>query len=308
MTDLKNKTRVALIRAWTVGLLHEREPIVLADSLEDDGRKQQKTIKTLIAEGYLTRDESHKPNPRLLATSKAYDAIPAAKIEVTIAKDVINAWDLNRCYGIAWEDLSSEGRKYVMENRAEFSLVDVDRYNNTETPFNPNDPNRSFERRTLYVRDAAYLADKAKRIYDAQFDQAFKANLAWGLKKLGIIEEVDADVFKAREDNNPMVGFGSFSSMTFGADPAKWGTDLKTSVEELRERIAKATRKANVLLAAEGKILAMGGWPVVLEKYSVLLTEALAKRTAKEKAEAQAEADTKADPHAGELPEPAHTH
>jgi len=260
-----------LVRAWTYTLLRKQDPKVWArvsaDSLEGDGRKQPKALKALEAEGFI-----HQGEKGWLATSRAYDEMIAVKPDVcALLNTARDEWAVKQVHGAFLDHLTHEERKYIVEHMSEYTLLESVGMGDAR-PFDFTSDVVLFGRGDLIVSDDSFVQAKATRLREIRFERAYKANLAWGLTELGIIQEVDADVFKAAGDGP--LGLGP-PSVVFGDDPVKWGEQATRGVERMREQIAKATRYANVLASAEVKIAAFGGWPVVLEAYKAKLVQAL---------------------------------
>lgn len=266
----------ALTRTWMTHLLRNCDPYVSASSIEEDGRKRVKALKEAISEGFLTVTE-RSSGAVYFATSKAYDATEATKPDLTtvVTLGAKRKWDIERTHGLPFDSLTIGERKFIVEHRADYTFLESVGMGDVR-PYD-FDVQKSYGRGDIIVQDEAFRKVKAEALYDARFEQAYKTNLAWGLVQLGIIAPVDADVFKARDEDAFAFSAASF---VFGSEPEKWSDDAGRGVITLREQIAKATRAANVLIEAQMKIQLFGGWAAVLTAYKAKITEALAKEDA----------------------------
>lgn len=281
MSDDMKKIYDNLAERWVNHILREveLEPI-RPDYLVDDGRKRERIMRVLTEEGFIQRE---KPGTPLLPTRKAYDAISAEKPDLT--KKVFDKPyppkdqnDLQRVPGVTWHELSLAERKWVAEHRDEYEYFhfDVNWAHQGKKPADRKDASAWFSfHKSMWLADAAYNTELERRQFEVRFNDARKQNLAWGLADQKLIEEIDADIFKSRgDDAGPFWGGGAYR---FGNDPAKWEEELKKQVSTARDEIAKLTRRANVLLATQGKILEAGGWEAFLKKYDERLLEELKK-------------------------------
>jgi hypothetical protein len=280
---LKPKARKALVNAWLVGLLCKEEPRLNADAVEADGRKARRILKDLEAAGYIERpkDWSTSRPEAWHATSRAFDEVVANKPDLCIPLKKYepakaDLWSVRRENGVFWSHLSEGERKYIVEHVSEYTFVEVK--HDGPVVVEP----RRLRLQDAQVQDQTFRDTKATLVFDVQFEKALREHLGWGLANLGLIAKADEDVFAARTDSPPL----HFSSnRMFGFKPEQWGEDAAKGLTTLREQIAKATRAANVLVEAEEKIQAFGGWEKVLAAYKDLLREALLKAIEKEKAE-----------------------
>ena len=128
-------------------------------------------------------------------------------------------------------------------------------------------------RYTLLVTDAAYTQARETFIFNKRVAYVRARNLAWGLGKLELTADVDADVFGTSDGT----GFFGRSDPAFGHDPSKWSAEADATVKACRAQIAEATRKANVIVAMQGRMQEFGGWDKFLAEYERLCVEAVKK-------------------------------
>lgn len=293
----------AVFYAWTRHLAYGVEPIISESQVEGDGRKVGKALANLIKDGYLTEKLSPhvKGRSRYFATPKAFDEVqeedPGIKAMTYKALgEKKHEHEAKQFCGLPVFPVAFTVRpngqvKYILTHKDEYEFVFANNYGATW-----DDPERCVPyvlgtKRVddvlgpyeLKVRPKGFALIMAETIHKLKFDRLYKTNLAWGLQQQGLIEPVDADVFTA--ENNSLRLFGGAASTGFGDEPKEWGRDSTRSVQTLRARIAEDTRRANVLLTTEQKILNAGGWDKVLAKYAGDLDKALREEEAKPEAE-----------------------
>jgi hypothetical protein len=282
MSDELQPYRVQFTETWVQRLIanHTNPSTTEPRYLIDDGRKRQRLWNELIAEGYIqVLDEKG------VITSKAFDEYASIKpdLEGKIprpenARRDQHFWETRP--GVQFDQLATAERKYVVTHPAEykfFSFNSAWAHQGTQPlTFGENmyqTGGRSNQ--NIWISDEAFTKMRDAAIYELHFYDLKRKNLAWALEELSIIEAVDKDCFKVRSDHG---FFHGGPSTDFGNAPDAWEKDLATSVETAREQIASMTRKANVLLKTQEKILAMGGWAKFHEAFDRLLHEYLQKK------------------------------
>jgi len=256
-----------------------------ASSIEPDGRKVNAAVRALFAEGYVT---SSKEEPgEYVITSLAYDQLLAEKPTFPVNTQAYNFEEkpgVNFTDSLDAKGLSMAGKKYIVENPGEYTCLVWDAYVKQVIgePFKPSDQARMHEtifgdrstRYTLLVTDAAYTQARETFIFNKRVAYVRARNLAWGLGKLELTADVDADVFGTSDGT----GFFGRSDPAFGHDPSKWSAEADAMVKACRAQIAEATRKANVIVAMQGRMQEFGGWDKFLAEYERLCAEAVTKK------------------------------
>jgi len=260
-------------------------------SIEPDGRKVNAAVRALFAEGYITSSAEH-PGEYVI-TSLAYDQVVAEK--PTLPVDT-QAYGFGEKSGVYFTDginsyggrdatgLSMAGQKYIIENPGEYTCLAWDTYAKKVVgePFAPSDQERMRETvigarstsRALLVTDAAYTQAVETFKFNKRVEYVRARNLAWGLGKLDLTADVDADVFATSDGT----GFFGRSDQAFGHDPSKWSAEADATVKACRAQIAEATRKANVIVAMQRRMQEFGGWDKFLAEYERLCAEAVTKK------------------------------
>ena len=253
-------------------------PAISIEYIVPDKRKRAKATRELLAKKFIEPDGE---NYRL--TSTPYDVIephepPLVTLALPPREQPYTEDDLQRRPGLPWNDLPPGAKKWVLEHPDDYRLFVFDAgwpYKPVDEYYAPGEvPDTSYG---LYVKNDAYDEELARRRYALRFEAARGRNLAWGLQEQGLIEAVDADVFKTGQSGVPF-GHGC----TFHHDPAKWEEDMRHAIVSNRERIAKLTRETNILCAVQNALATRGGFEKFLETYDAALHAALTKEDEEE--------------------------
>jgi hypothetical protein len=114
--------------------------------------------------------------------------------------------------------------------------------------------------------------------FDWNLDNSYKSNLSWGLAKLGILTEEDADTVKSNGDKfgiSMLVGRGG---VNVGDDPYKWGEDLGVSLDRAVAGLGELSRKIATIMKIQKGIVLYGGWEKFRADYRAALKAELKKR------------------------------
>lgn len=282
MSDELQPYRVQFTETWVQRFIanHTKPSTVEAWYLIDDGRKRQRLWNELVAAGYIEiLDEKG------VITSKAFDEYASIKpdLEGKIprpenARRDQHFWETRP--GVQFDQLATAERKYVVTHPAEYKFFSF----NTSWPHQGTQPLTFGENmyqtggrsnQNVWISDEAFTKMRDAAMYELRFYDLKRKNLPWALEELGIIDAVDKDCFTVRADNSLFHGGPSFD---FGNTPSTWDNDLTTIVQTARMQIAFMARTATVLLKAEDKISAMGGWAKFHEAYDRLIHEHLQKK------------------------------
>jgi hypothetical protein len=257
-----------------------------ASTIEPDKRKTAKAVRAMLAEGYVENSTKHADE--YIITRLAYNQIIAEK--PTLPANT-KAYDFGERPGVEFSDsldagLSMPGKKYIIEHADEYTCFTWDTFRKEVIgeAFSPRDQmlvretifgERSTSR-ALLVTDAAYTQAVETFKFEKKLSYVRERNLAWGLGKLKLVADVDADVF-ATSDGKEFFGR---HDPAFGHDPSKWGAEADVILKACRGQIAEATRKASAVIAMQGRMQEFGGWDKFLAEYERLCVEAVTKEGA----------------------------
>lgn len=280
MADEMSKIKNQLALMWISHVLRE-SPLesIRAESLVDDGRKRDKTLRMLTEEGYIQRE---KPGTPLHPTHKAYDEVEAVRPD--LIKKVFERSnppadmdEYNRWPGVPYNDLTLGERKWVAEHAVQYDFFHFDWAwtQRGPQPIDRKDADAWFSfNKSVWLSDGDYRVKLEDCKTEWRFQRARSRNLAWGLEDQKRIDPVDKDIFAQSRDDDFFFGRNEYA---FGHDPSKWEEELKKQVEACRDDIAALTRRANVLLLTQDKISDTGGWEAFLKAYDERIREELAK-------------------------------
>lgn len=232
-----------------------------ANEIEPDKRKQTKAVRSLLIEKAL---EALPGDSYQVSKAWAERWVTAEKPDLAMLGGVANQSPgmLHELHGTSTSKLTVENLRWMAEHQADYTTFDRwGRPKGVET----------YEGEL--VKDADYLKAVKAREREIRINEATRNNLAWGLKQAGFIDEVDADVFNTR-DNSVFLGA---ASPGFTSAPDDWGNQCTIIVRDLRERIARDTRKVNAVLAAQAKVEAAGGWEKFVQEYRKRIVQAVDK-------------------------------
>ena len=252
-------TKAMARRYWLLKIRGHEDVKFGSHDLDSDGRKVRTTVKAFMSEGLIeTKDDC------FVGTKKLGDTVSTDEPNIVVMSGIgatKSPYDVDQLKGAPLERMTEGNLRYIAEHVNEYTFVN--RWGKTVD-------RSSFEGE--YVANVAFNEACDLRRQLLKVDDATGRNLAWGLHKAGFIAEVDADAF------NCQTGASFLEGHSFGVDPDKWESDATTIVAELRERIARDTRKVNAIVAADAKVREAGGWPAFIEEYKPRIAAAVTKK------------------------------
>lgn len=290
---IMNRIRETLLENYIHQRLQNRDWNVVPNNFEGDRRKQGRVMRELVEAGYLWQSgDTYK------VSDKAFDELESEPLDLWKEWQKQHEHRYKQVPFVQWSFLTNGQRKLVLLNQSDYEFFLV---HENITRFQQSGNERDIVGPFLLkdykeIEDAASAAktehDKNryprfevcitnKKLTDAiaeynnskKFGELKVRNLSWGLEKLGLLSEVDADSFgSSRSDSLLGSGWGNL-----GEDPEKWGNNLDEQTNKLRDRILDYEQKLNRFKLLQEKMKEFGGWEKFLEAYSAKLKEELEK-------------------------------
>lgn len=291
--------RNTLVNTWIRHKVVGASPLINDYNLCSDGRKRKRIARELIEAGYLV---SNTGDYLYRVTSKAFDEVQPESVCLIAEWNksrLENAWNSDKDRDFVRFDIMTDGQKRtVIENADIFQWfacdVDVLRWRGLIEPDQIAGPVKNplstlgSEMHDLFnkvknhaveivLRNPALTEYIEKTIGRENIDKTFRANLAWGLEKLGV---VDADAASnVTASSAPAFVLGGLASGNVGEEPEKWGNELDKRIEEAEAKIVRAQERLFYLKNIKAGIERFGGWDVFRQKMREELTAELHKQT-----------------------------
>jgi len=275
--------------------------------LETDKRKTAKTMRELVAAGYLSQT-----GDKYTITNKLWDETPTESVNLfdIWEKDRKDGWNQRKNFTFVRFNRLTDGQKVTMLATAghyEWSICYVgpldyqqhSGYGDLSVGIDNPDVELGMKVRGLR-EDHAEVLKKQKRggfnpefeviiakrtltdyiektLAQEHFDALYKSNLKWALSALGVVPEDDAKEIVSSDEPGWVLGGGNDGNL--GADPLKWGTTLQEKITAAKESIERVTRRLAIMEQIDSNVTDMGGWDVFREQMAAKLREELAKKS-----------------------------
>lgn len=288
---LEKRIREILLDNYISQQARHKEWTVSPFNFEHDKRKQGRVMRELVQAGYLWQSgETYK------VSGKVFDELQSEPLDLWEEWQKQNERRVKKLPFVQWDFLTHGQRKLVLltAENYEFFLVheNIVRYqqNGNERdivgPFlfkdyeevhdkacadkTEHDKNR-FPVFEICITNKKLSAAIQEHDAAMQFAELKVRNLSWGLEKVGLLSEVEANHFGSSRQE-PLLGSGWGN---LGEDPEKWGSNLDEQANKLRDKILDYENKLSRMKLLQEKMKEFGGWEKFLEVYTAKLKEQL---------------------------------
>lgn len=246
-----------------------------------DGRKRPKVLRSLVTLGYI--DQTH------VVTDRLWDETEAVEPDLRAAWAERQKTRRNELDLVRFDSFGPGERKWLAEHGSFYWVGEyVSRYESKPGPGDLVGPfplaeavarhaeaaknsGRTLPEFDLYVTTDGLREFVERTRTESRLRYAVTHNLGWGLHKLGLLAEDEAERVRAAGGGNPF----SHDYGCLGEDPAKWGDALQSQIANLTASIdRKRTLLATLTKLAAG-VESRGGWERVASEYAELVRQAL---------------------------------
>lgn len=293
---------------------------VTAKELESDGRSQKKAVNEAVEEGYLLNEPN--ANGEYPVTDKVYDEIDPVQLNlIEIWERQRERWNRNK--NLPYVRIGSYNPGYIttpefkaLVKRAGEPTSTVEFYvarnrildydvkpgeGDIEGPYPLSKIGAEWHRKMMeqstLPRDVEILVSTpvlrevvATLMFDENIERLYPQHLAWGLAKLNILDDDEADLIKSSES---VFGFPGLigGSSNFGNKPDEWSANAEAAVTNAVEAMAKLQRKLAVLWKLQLNMAKFSGWDKFLIAYKSVLIQTVRKQMEDKDGEGAGEAE-----------------